>query len=142
MDEHDLCRNYNWKVLCEGIITAHFTVCSGLAVKVESIPYREGGDSSTIRKLPGRVEYCDVELRYGLTDSTDMWKWLMTAVNGKADRKDISIVLLDPSSSKERIRYNLFQTWITQWHGAHLNALDNEIAVDTIKIACDYVELG
>ena len=39
------------------------------------------------RSIPGRVEYKPVTLRYGLTDSRDMMRWLFAAVEetvGKA----------------------------------------------------------
>ena len=49
------------------------------------IAYREAGNNQAVRRIPGRVEYSDVVLRYGLTDSLDLWNWLRS-VNGTSSR--------------------------------------------------------
>ena len=78
---NDPLRAYNFMVEA-GNSVAHFTSCSQLGVDVEPIRYREGGRNQVLRWLPGRVEYAEVTLRYGLTSSDDLWLWLQVLVSG------------------------------------------------------------
>src|SRR4026209_2761384 len=74
--------SYNFKLVIQGVTEGHFTRCTGLGVKVEAIKYREGGTGQVVHRLPGRVEYADVTLFYGLTASKDLWLWLESAMKG------------------------------------------------------------
>ena len=69
----DPYRNFNFLVELDGIAQAQarFTECTGLGSTTEVIEIREGGDNTTVRKLPGKTSYSDITLKYGVTDSTD-----------------------------------------------------------------------
>src|SRR6185369_16970010 len=107
----DPYRAYNFKLLINNVTEGHFTEVSGLGVKVERISYREAGNNSIVRAIPGRVTYTSVTLRFGLTNSADLWTWLMTAVEGKVSRRNVSIVMLDSSGVTEVLRWNLVNAW-------------------------------
>ena len=83
----DPYRAYNFKIEIQGATVGHFTECTGMHVKVEPIAYRESGNSQTVHRVPGRVEYNPICLRYGLTSSLALWEWFMTGVKGKVARK-------------------------------------------------------
>ena len=74
--------NFNFLVELDGIAQASFTDCSGLESTTEIIETREGGDNTTVRKLPGKTSYSDITLKWGLTDSTELWNWRQQIVNG------------------------------------------------------------
>ena len=135
----DPYRAYNFKLVIEGVTEGHFTECSGLGVKVEAIRYREAGNSQVVRRVPGRVEYADVTLRYGLTVSHDLWDWFMTAVAGTVVRKNVSILMLDPDGTTEAMRWNLFDAWPSEWRAAPLDAMSQEIAIESLTLV--YEEL-
>ena len=116
--------------IIQGVTEGHFTECSGLGVKVEAIKYREGGNNQVVRRIPGRVEYADVTLRYGLTTSHELWDWFMTAVQGQVQRKNVSILMLDPDGATEVMRWNLINAWPSEWHGAMLDAMSREVAIE------------
>lgn len=133
-----LYRVYNYKLIFQpDIAEAHFTEVSGLGVKVNSIAYREGGTQSIVRKLPGFVEYADVTLRYGLSSSRELWDWFLTGVNGKVERRNVSIVLLDTDGASEVMRWDLVNAWVTEWRGAVLDAMTNEVAIETLSLTFD-----
>lgn len=136
----DPYRSYNFKLDINGISEGHFTECSGLNVKVETISYREAGANQLVRKIPGPVDYAAVTLRYGVTNSRELWDWLMTAVEGSVERKNVSIVLLDSSGSSEVMRWNLQDAWPSEWQGAALNATDRAIAIDSLTLVFDRLE--
>jgi phage tail-like protein len=136
----DPYRAYNFKLLIEGVTEAHFTMCTGLGVAVEAIKYREAGNNQVVRRIPGRVEYADVTLSYGLTNSRDLWEWFLTAVNGTVERKNISILMLDSDGVTEMMRWNLVDAWPREWRGAPLDALSQEVAIETLTLVFESME--
>ncbi len=131
----DPYRAYNFKLLVNNVTEGHFTEISGLGVRVERISYREAGNNAVVRAIPGRVAYSAVTLRYGLTSSAELWDWLMTAVEGKVNRRNVSIVMLDAAGSTEVLRWNLINAWPEEWHGAPLDAMSRELAIETLVLA-------
>jgi len=136
---NDPFRAYNFKLVIQGVSEGHFTECSGLSVKVDSIKYREAGNNQVIRHIPGQVDYSAVTLRYGVTTSHDLWDWLMTAVNGQVERKNVSILLLDSRGVAEVIRWDLINAWPSEWQGAGLNALNHEVAIESLTLVYETI---
>ena len=136
----DPYRAYNFKLIIQGVAQGHFTECTGLGVKIDAIQYREGGENQVVRKLPGRVDYCDVTLRYGLTDSPELWQWFMKALEGAVDRRNPSIALLDFDGKTEVMRWNLYNAWPSQWRGAQLNAVGSEAAIESVTLVFERLD--
>jgi phage tail-like protein len=131
----DPYRAYNFKLLINNVTEGHFTEVTGLGLQVERIAYREAGNGSVIRAIPGRVTYPPVTLRYGLTSSTDLWDWLMTAVAGRVDRRNVSVVMLDSGGTSEVLRWNLLNAWPQEWYGSPLDAMSHALAIETLVLA-------
>jgi phage tail-like protein len=138
-DINDPYRAYNFKLVIQGVSEGHFTECSGLGVKVDSIKYREAGNNQVIRHIPGQVDYSAVTLRYGVTNSHDLWDWLMTAVNGQVERKNVSVLLLDSQGVAEVVRWDLINAWPSEWQGAGLNALNHEVAIESLTLVYETI---
>lgn len=136
----DPYRSYNFKIVIQGVTEGHFTECSGLNVRVSPIKYREGGNSQIVHSVPGPVEYGDVTLRYGLTSSRDLWDWMMLSARGAAERKNVSILMLDSEGVGEVMRWDLINAWPSEWKGAPLDALAHEVAVESITLVFDTLE--
>lgn len=133
-------RAYNFKLIVQGITEGHFTECSGLGMRVDVIRYREGGTSQVVHCIPGPVEYADISLRYGLTASQELFDWFMSAVNGRVQRKNVSIVMLDSSGVSETMRWDLFNAWPSEWRGAVLNAIDREVAIESLTLVFETLQ--
>jgi phage tail-like protein len=131
----DPVRAYNFKLLINNVTEGHFTEVTGLGVQVERIQYREGGNNAQVRAIPGRVTYAAVSLRFGLTASQELWDWLMSAVEGKVQRRNVSIVMLDSTGAIEVLRWNLINAWPQEWYGAPLDAMSQELAIETLVLA-------
>lgn len=142
MSEIDPYRSYNFKLIIEGTTEGHFMECSGLSAKIEQIKYREAGNNQITRKLPGQVEYGDITLKYGLTDSVSIWKWFQAGVQGNVERKNITIQLLNNAGTEVVIQWNLINAWISEWKGTTFNAMKNEIAIETISLSFDSLDKG
>lgn len=131
----DPYRAYNFKLLINDVTEGHFTEVGGLGVRVERISYREGGNNAIVRAVPGRVTYSSVTLRYGLTSSDSLWTWLMSAVNGRVNRRNASIVMLDAAGANPVLRWNLLNCWPEEWYGAPLDAMSQELAIESLVLA-------
>lgn len=137
---------YNFKLEIQGVTEGHFTECGGLGMKVDVISYREGGNGRVIHRLPGQVSYADITLRYGLTNSNELWDWFLKSVQGsvqgKLERRNISVVLVDNDGKTELVRWNLFDAWVSEWRGAALNASAREVAIESMTIVFERLERG
>lgn len=136
----DPYRSYNFKLDIAGVTEGHFTEVSGLGVRVTPIEYREGGNNQIVRHIPGPVDYAAVTLRFGLTSSRELWDWLMLAVQGNVERKNVSIIMLDSSGNNETARWNLNDAWPSEWRGAPLDAMSKEIAIESLTLVFDTLE--
>ena len=139
-DRRDPFRSFNFKVEIDGITRAGFRECSGLDASQDPIEYREGTDALTARKMPGLTKYSNITLKWGMTDDTELWDWRKKAIAGKVERKNGSIVLLD-ESGEEKLRWNFREAWPTKWTGPSFNATGNEVAIETLEITHEGLEL-
>ncbi len=135
----DPYRNFNFLVEINGITQAGFSDCSGFGSSTDPIEYREGGENTTVRKLPGMTKHTNITLKWGLTDSRELYSWYREIVSGKVDRKNGSIVVLD-LDGKEKVRWNFFQGWPTKWDGPDFSAKGTDVAIETLEIAHEGIE--
>ena len=117
-----------------------FTEVSGLGNETSVIEYRSGREQRT-RKLAGRHSHSNIVLKRGLTADSSLWAWRKQVLDGVTDRRAGSIIVLDAENT-EVVRYNFFEAWPVRWEGPALNAGGNEIAVETLEIAHEGIELA
>ena len=130
---------FNFLVEIDGIAQAAFHEVSGLDSTIDVIEHREGGDNTTPRKLPGLTKHANIVLRWGLTDSDELYRWHRDAVRGTIDRKSGSIVLLD-RQGQEMVRWNFVQAWPSKWTGPTFNAEGTDVAIEALELAHEGVE--
>ncbi|HMD70407.1 MAG TPA: phage tail protein [Bryobacteraceae bacterium] len=131
--------NFNFLVEIDGITRAGFHEASGLDSTIDVINYREGGDNITEGKLPGAVKYSNIVLKWGITDDAELYNWHQQCVDGTLLRKNGSVVLLDRAGN-EKVRWNFRNAWPTKWTGPSFNAAANDIAIETLELAHEYIE--
>lgn len=136
----DPYRNFNFRVEIDGLTVGGFTDCSGFGASTDPIEYREGGDNTSPRKLPGLTKFTNVTLKWGLTDDMTLCRWYQDTVAGKIERKDGSIVVYDVDGVTERLRWNFFAAWPTKWDGPDFSAKGNEVAIETLELAVERIE--
>ena len=139
-ERKDPYRNFNFVVEIDGIKQAGFSDCSGFGASTDPIEYREGGDNTTVRKMPGVTKYTNITLKWGITDSRELYDWYRDVVKGKVVRKTGSIVLYDVDGVTEKVRWNFFNAWPTKWDGPDFSAKGNDIAIETLEIAHEGIE--
>jgi phage tail-like protein len=136
----DPYRSYNFKLSIAGVTEGHFTQCSGLGVRVAAIKYREGGTNQVVHSVPGPVEYADITLSYGLTASRQLWDWMTASVDGKVQRKNVSVIMLDSDGITEVMRWDLIDAWPREWRGAALDTLQREVAVESLTLTFESLQ--
>jgi len=130
----DPYRAFNFLVEIDGITQAGFQECGGLDSSTDSMDYREGdAKEQHVRKLNGMNKYSPITLKRGITDSDELWKWRQTVVDGKPDRKNGSVVLVDQTGA-EKIRWNFVNAWPSKWTGPAFNSTGNAVAVETLEL--------
>jgi phage tail-like protein len=137
----DPFNNFNFLVEIDGITRAAFQEASGFDSAIDVIEHREGGENTTVRKLPGMTKYSNVTLKWGTAPDRDLYDWHRQWVTGDpaATRRNGSIVLLD-RQGQEQIRWNFFNAWPAKWTGPSFNAEGNDVAIETLELAHEGLE--
>jgi len=137
---------YNFEVIITGVsddgtaVKGSFAECSGLEVEVPPIEYRNGPEDITVRKIPGLKKFTNITLKRGIIGDLAFWNWIVEAMNGKVRRTEGSILLLD-ENRQEVMRWNFKRGWPCKWTGPGLNAKNNEIAMETLEIAHEGLDI-
>jgi phage tail-like protein len=131
---------FNFIVEIEGIAKVGFSEVYGLAVEIEAVEYREGGDPSPpVRKLPGRAKYSNITLKRGSTPDLTLWKWIKSVVDGQAMRASVAITLLN-NQRQPVARWNVREAWPCKYEGPSLNAKGNEVAIESLELCHEGLE--
>lgn len=130
----DPLRTFNFRLEIDGLTVGSFRECSGLAADGNSIDYREGTDiPRSVRKLIGLQTYPNITLKRGYTTNHELWDWYTNIVNGIADRRNGSVILMD-EQRKDVLRWSVENMWIKKIEGPTLNATANEVAVESVEL--------
>lgn len=135
----DPYRNFNFLVEIDGITQAGFSDCSGFGASTDPIEYREGGENTTSRKLPGQTKYPNITLKWGLTDSRELYDWYRDVTMGRVVRRNGSIILND-LDGHEVMRWNFFAAWPTKWDGPDFIAKGTDVAINTLELVVERFE--
>jgi phage tail-like protein len=138
----DPYRNFKFRVKWDGQYVAGLSKCTALKKSTEVTEWREAGDPSTSRKLPGKTKYEPITLEAGITHDTafESWAGLVNNFEGDAKmslknfRKDLSIDVYNEAGQKV-LSYNLFRCWVSEYQALpDLDASANAVAIQTIKL--------
>jgi phage tail-like protein len=137
----DPSRGFNFRIELDNTSVAAFREASGLTLNTDPVDYREGTDVwLSVRKLPGLRKYSNITLKRGFTSNEDLWTWYKNILNGVDDRRNGAIVLQDEQHN-DVLRWEFQNGWICKWDGATLNATSNDVAIETIEICHERLEL-
>ena len=118
-----------------------FSEVSGLGVEIEPIEYRNGSEDITVRKLPGLKKFPNVVLKRGIIGHLGAWEWIKAAMDGNRDVRNVVIELLDESRQSAVLRFKLTNAWPVKWEGPSLNATTNEVAIETLELCHEGLEV-
>jgi phage tail-like protein len=81
--------------------------------------------------------YETLVLRRALTTSTELFDWRRHIVDGKDDRRDVTIRQLSAPGGKTVHAWKLARAWPRRWSGPALDALSGDVAVEEIELSFD-----
>jgi len=131
--------DFNCVLEIQGITQAGFSECTGMGSNNGPVEYREGTDRATVRKLPGLTKFSNIVLKWGMTDSIELFTWYDDVTKGSIQRRNGSIVIRDRDGS-EKGRWNFVQGWPTKYEAPALNAKGTDVAIETLEIAHEGIE--
>ncbi len=136
----------NFMVVIQGIledgrsVRASFTEVSGLDVEVTPIEYRNGSEDITVRKIPGLKKFPNIVLKRGITGDLTLWQWVKTVLDGQVQRADGMITLLNDNREAVMV-WRFRRGWPCKLTGPALKAKGNEIAIETLEICHEGLEI-
>jgi phage tail-like protein len=138
----DPYRTFKFRVKVDNVYVAGLSKCSALKRTTEVTEWREGGDPSTSRQLPGKTKYEPVTLEAGLTHDVTFEAWANLVHNFQGDaaaslknfRKDILVDVYNEGGQKVH-SYKLFRCWVSEYQALpELDASANAVAIQMIKL--------
>jgi phage tail-like protein len=135
---------FNFIVEINGAQVAAFQEITGLDSENTPIEYREGADKlNSVRKLPGMEKYSNVTLKRGITGSLELWNWRKEVRDGGTAFPPIRDVVIQLQSEKHEsiYKWKLTNAWCAKLTGPQLNAKANEVAIETMELACDRIDI-
>ena len=132
----DPYKSFRFLVEIDGIVQGGFNEVTIPESAQDPIEYREGSDMPTVRKIPGLIKYGNVVLKWGTTDSLELYAWRKEVENGQmaSARKNMAVIVLDEEGNPVS-RWEFREAWPTKYDAPDLKATGNEIAIDTLEIA-------
>ncbi|NIM18425.1 MAG: phage tail protein [Candidatus Aminicenantes bacterium] len=141
-ERFDPYRNFKFKIKWDGVYVAGLSKCSALKKTTESSDWREGGDPSTSRKLPGKTSYEAITMEAGVTHDATFEDWANLVNNFEGDasmslknfRKDVTIDVFNLQGSKV-LSYIVHRCWVSEYQSLpELDASGNAVMIQTIKL--------
>lgn len=137
----DPFRSFNFRLEIDNLDIAAFSEVSGLSATGESVDYRTGVDLPLApRKLIGLRSFGPITLKRGMLHDDTLWQWYRNIVRGVADRRNGSVVLQDETHT-DVLRWNFESAWPNKIEGPALNAGGNEVAVESVELVVEDIEL-
>ena len=141
MRDSDPYGAFRFRVEILGLQVGGFTEVSGLEREVQVEDFREGGVNDHTHKLATVTKYPNLTLRRGLADAVELWQWHQDVVNGRIQKRQINVVLID-TAGQDRWRWVFERAYPVKWSGASLNATTNGVFVESVEFAHDGVTRG
>jgi phage tail-like protein len=132
---------FHFKVMWNDVQMS-FQEVSGLDAQSEEIKYR-AGDSSvfSVVKMPGLIKYGNVTMKKGIFKGDNkFWEWFKKIKMNTIERTMVTISLLDEEGSETMV-WTLKNAWPTKVTGTDLKAEGNEVAIESIEIVHEGLEI-
>lgn len=134
-DRTDPYRQFRFRVEIGGISQGGFSECTFADTTTDPVEYREGTDPTVMRKLSGLTKFGNITLKWGITDSMDLYNWRKQVIDSGAEgaRKNMAIVLIDEAGT-DKCRWDIVQAWPSKYDPADFSGKGNEVAIETLEV--------
>lgn len=125
----------------ESTITACFSECSGLGVKLKREAHFEGGVNNQQRIILGQAEFTDVTLKRGITNDLTFWGWISQILGqSQHQRRNINILLFNQAGETMQC-WTLIGAVPTGWKAPSLQANANSAAIEELTLAYEGLKI-
>jgi phage tail-like protein len=141
MARNDPLRNMRFRLEIDGIQQAGFSEVMIGETTTDAVDYREGSDPMHVRKLSGLTKYGNITLKWGVTDSVELFNWHKQIVAGQilTNRKQVAIVVVDEAGT-DKARFVVSEAWPIKYDPSDLNAKGNEVFIELLELANEGIE--
>ncbi len=140
----DPYKNFKFRVKWDGRTVAGVSKVSSLVRTTQVISFREGGDPSSSRRMPGTSEFAPVSLERGVTHDPEFERWankvwnfgsgLGSEVSLKDFRKDVVLELYN-EAGQLALAYRLYRCWVSEFAALpELDANGGGVALERIVL--------
>lgn len=133
--------NFRFYVSIDHIPQAVFTEVSGLQLETAVQEYEEGGNNYFVHRLPGRTKIGNLVLKRGITKQNEFYRWYLDFMTGRSEPKNISLVMFD-LQGKELLRWDFVKAYPVKWSGPQFSADGKAIAIETLELAHNGLNVG
>lgn len=119
-----------------------FSEVTGLTQENQVIEYRDGSfpEYSTI-KMPGMRKFANVVCKRGIVKSdNEFFRWLSTTKLNTVERRDVTVSLLNENHEPVMV-WKIHNAFPVKIEGPQLKASGNEVAIESIELAHEGLEL-
>lgn len=139
---------------------AGFSECTGLSQETKLMEYREGGRNWGPVKLPEVGAVGNITLKRGIVPSAHadvLFKWHRATMRGEFDSNDNPngrppspdedldkrcAIILQDEAGQEVKRWKLVRALPVKWSGPDFKAMSSDVAVETLELAYEGLELA
>jgi phage tail-like protein len=105
---------------------------SGLECDLKTVEYQEGGNNDYIHSFRGQASFPKLVLKRGLMASDELWRWHQDVINGKVQRRNGAVTLLD-AAGDEALRWSFTAAMPVKWSVPALNAATSALAFESVE---------
>jgi phage tail-like protein len=112
-----------------------FMEVSGLAMELDVVPFRDGSSpDNSVTLLPGLKHFSPVVLKRGIVKGdNEFFTWMNTVQSGQADRRDVTIALLN-GRHEPVVIWRVRNAFPSKLEFAPLNARGSDVATETLTL--------
>lgn len=142
LSRFDPYKNFKFQIKWDGRYVAGISKMTAFKRSTEVVEQREGGDTNSTRKSPGRTKYEPITLERGITHDNAFEQWANQVMQAGIDstlavsdfRKDIVIDIFN-EKNKKVLSYKVFRCWGSEFQAlSDLDANANAILIQHIKL--------
>lgn len=122
-------------------ISASFSECSGLSVKLKTETYYEGGVNDQQRIFLGQPQFSEVILKRGMTDDLVFWEWVSQILSGKKERRNVNITVFNQAGETMQC-WTLIGAVPVGWKAPSLQANSNTVAIEELTLAYEGLKIA
>lgn len=128
--DFNLAHKFNVEI--DGVMVGGIHSIDGIEHEHDIVEYKDGEDG-TMHTRPGNHKPGKITIEKDWSSTKEFFNWRQTVINGKVDRKNISITLHNDAGQERR--YNFFDCFPTQYIDPSLNAKNSGHATEKIELS-------